>query len=136
MLDFAVEIQMANLPDPYRVAYESALVEVTEIAAKFEQLRLRKSQLETLAAALQSVFAAEAGGAETGSTSPAATQQAAPGQGSASKLVNEAETAAGEGQAGFSYLDVPNPLPENDGDPFQRRVKTAFRFKGLATQRS
>jgi hypothetical protein len=135
MLDFAVEIQMANLPDPYRVAYQSALVEVTEIAAKFEQLRVRKSQLETLVAALQPVFAAEADGAEAGSTSAAASQQAVPGENPSSQLVNGAETAAGEGQAGFSYLDVPNPLPENDGDPFQRRGKTAFRFKGLATQR-
>lgn len=122
------------LPDPYRVAYESALSEVTEIAAKFEQLRVRKSQLENLVAALRPVVAAEAGGAEISTSSTSAQLDATEGH-PGPHLLNENDAPAGEG-SGFSYLDVPNPLPENDGDPFQRRVKTAFRFKGLATQRS
>lgn len=122
------------LPDPYRVAYESALKEVTEIATTFEQLRVRKSQLETLVTALRPVFATDGGGAEV-STSPNSATQAGSEEHPGSHLLNEAEVSASE-EKGFSYLDVPNPLPENDGDPFQRRVKNAFRFKGLATQRS
>jgi hypothetical protein len=39
--------------------------------------------------------------------------------------------------ANYSFLQVPNPLPENsDGDPFKHRAKATFRFKGLAAQRS
>jgi len=124
-------------PDPYRVAYEAARAEVNEIAARFEQLRVRKGQLETLVAALQPVFAAEAGTGQAISTSPAVTQQAVTEEENpVPHLVDGTETPTREGQEGFSYLDVPNPLPDGDGDPFQRRVKTTFRFRGLATQRS
>lgn len=114
--------------DPYRFAYETALAEITEITAKFEQLRTRKSQVENLIAVLQPIFEGEAGG-----SAAVATQQAMPEEQSVSPIVNSSEA---EEQTNYSYLDVPNPLPEGDGDPFERRVKTTFRFKGLAAQRS
>jgi hypothetical protein len=105
--------------DSYRTAYETALAEVTEIAAKFEQLRLRKSQIENLIAALQPIF---------GEAKPEGESSSAEREG--------ASASQPEGSASYSYLEVPNPLPEGDGDPFQRRIKSNFRFRGLATQRS
>lgn len=120
-------------PDPYRVAYESALEETAEIAAKFEQLRVRKRQIEDLIAALQPIFAAEFG---ADSPSPVSTQHAAPEGRSSPELVGAMETSDAVEQASYSYLDVPNPLPQGDGNPFQRRVKASFRFRGLAAQRS
>ena len=111
--------------DPYRVAYESALAEVTEITAKFEQLRTRKGQIESLIAALQPIFAVEG--------AVALSQQALPEEKS---QVAAAETPESQEEPNYSFLDVPNPLPDGDGDPFQRRVKTSFRFRGLAAQRS
>lgn len=106
-------------PNPYRVAYEAALNEITEITAMFEQLRVQKGHVEHLIAVLQEYLA------PTASPIPE-TQTAEPVEGA-----QEAE-----GDSSYTYLDVPNPLPDGDGDPFQRRVKTTFRFKGLAAQRS
>ena len=111
--------------NPYHAAYAAALSHVTEITEQFEELRTRKSNLEQLVAALQSYLSPIDGVAEQ---TVAMTE--APAMES-----TEASTEA-EADRPFSYLDVPNPLPENDGDPFQRRVKSTFRFKGLATQRS
>lgn len=114
-------------PDPYHVAYQTALAEITEIVAKFDRLRTRKGHVENLIAALQPVFADQ-----TGVSSPATTQATAEEE-SGPHLVNE---SAAEEQGSYSYLNVPNPLPEGDGDPFQRRAKTSLRFKGLTAQRS
>jgi hypothetical protein len=109
-------------PNPYRVAYDAALAEITEITAQFEQLRTRKGQVEHLVTALQAYLA------PTDNEQPNA----------ASTMELQPTLAAPETvpDSAYSYLDVPNPLPDGDGDPFQRRVKTTFRFKGLTTQRS
>jgi hypothetical protein len=113
-------------PHPYRNAYDAAINELTDITAAFERLRTRKSQIEGLVLALQPFFDSQA---------PAPTQHAElPEPRSAELTADDAEPPAG-----YSFRDVPNPLPdisETGGDPFQRRVKTTFRFKGLATQRS
>ena len=116
--------------NPYRNAYEAAMAELAQISAKFEQLRTRKNHIENLISALQSVFAPDQGpGAEVSSVNetPVSTQD--------TESTGENPVEA-EPPAGYSYLDVPNPLPESEGDPFQRRVKSSFRFKGLAAQRS
>jgi hypothetical protein len=34
--------------DPYRVAYEQAMTELSEITRKFDMLRMQKSQVENL----------------------------------------------------------------------------------------
>lgn len=111
---------------PYQNAYDTAINELTKIAAAFEQLRSRKTQIETLVLALQPFFGE--------GRVPAVVQQPA------SAVVPEiAASEAAESAEGFSFEDVPNPLPdisETGGDPFQRRMKATFRFKGLATQRS
>jgi hypothetical protein len=112
-------------PQPYQNAYDTAIAELTEIAAAFEKLRVRKTQIENLVQALQPYFGGE--------QNPAASQEQ-PGS-----VVPEIAASEADPPEGYSFRDVPNPLPdisETGGDPFQRRVKATFRFKGLATQRS
>jgi hypothetical protein len=114
--------------DPYRIAYEKAVSEVAEISAKLEQLATRQSLLDALVAALQPYFTNQNEHTETPSDSfdhETTAPTAAP-----TESVEE-----GEIQTQYSYLEVPNPLPQSDGNAFERRVKTTFRFKGLATQR-
>ena len=111
-------------PQPYQNAYDTAIDELTRIAAAFEKLRARKSQIENLVQALQPFFGE--------GQSPAAAHQPP-------AVVPQIAASAEEPPEGYSFRDVPNPLPdvsETGGDPFQRRVKATFRFKGLATQRS
>jgi hypothetical protein len=110
---------------PYQNAYDTAINELTQLAAAFDQLRVRKTQIENLVQALQPFFAE--------GQIPAAVQEPA-----SAALPELAASDAGEPPEGYSFEDVPNPLPdisETGGDPFQRRVKATFRFKGLATQR-
>ena len=112
-------------PQPYQNAYDTAIGELTEIAAAFEKLRVRKIQIENLVQALQPYFGGE--------QNPIAAQEQ-PGS-----VVPEIAASEAGPPEGYSFRDVPNPLPdisETGGDPFQRRVKATFRFKGLATQRS
>lgn len=119
--------------DAYRNAYETALEELTEIHAKFEQLRTRKGQVEHLINALHSVFSLDEVRTEATPSAAEMTQVEIPAAVPQRDPVPEPES---EAPSSYSYLDVPNPLPESDGDPFQRRVKAAFKFRGLATQRS
>ncbi len=118
-------------PDPYRKAYEKAIEDLSLISETFESLITRKKLVENVVAALQPMFAAmEHASHEIPSHAPAETPQ----------VVQEASTdalEATEPAGGYSFLDVPAPLPsETDGDPFQRRVRANFRFKGLTAQRS
>lgn len=118
--------------DPYRKAYETAIEDLTQISQTFERLSARKKLVENVVLALQPVFA------RTDEVSPEipvqATIETAPAAQEESSEVGE----AGEPPAGYSFLDVPAPLPtESDGDPFQRRVRAGnFRFKGHAAHRS
>ena len=118
--------------DPYRQAYDKAVEDLTLISHQFERLSTRKKQVENLLVAFQPIFA----------TTEHSTQEL-PSHASIEtpQLASEAPTEAlesAEPEVGYSFLDVPAPLPtETDGDPFQRRVKSgSFRFKGLAAQRS
>lgn len=112
----------------YRNAYETALAELTEITAKFEQLRTHKGHVENLITVLHSIFSSD-DSVEATSIAEEMVQVAIPQS-------HPAPEPKSETPPSYSYLDVPNPLPESDGDPFHRRVKASFRFKGLATQRS
>ena len=121
-----VERKTEMNPQPYQNAYDTAINELTQIAAAFEKLRERKGQLESLVQALQPFFG-------EGQAPAAAHEQAG------SAVVPAMAASAAEPPEGYSFRDVPNPLPdisETGGDPFQRRVKATFRFKGLAAQRS
>jgi len=116
-------------PHPYQNAYDTAVHELSDIATEFEKLRARKNQIENLVKALQPLFAAEIAG-----TAVLAGADAGNPQVSREKAIDNSEPPEG-----YSFRDVPNPLPdleETGGDPFQRRGKGGFRFRGLATQRS
>ena len=116
-------------PDPYRNAYQKALEDLTVISNRFEQLSNRKKHVENLVLALQRIFSpAQHDSRESAPIAEMPSPQIAPEM--------SAETNADEAEHRFSFLDVPAPLPESDGDPFERRVKANFRFKGLAAQRS
>ncbi|HMG84470.1 MAG TPA: hypothetical protein VK574_01930 [Terracidiphilus sp.] len=118
-------------PDPYRKAYDKAVEDLTLISQTFERLSARKKLVENLVTALQPVFATKDPAQETHSSASIETPQ------DVQEISAEAHEAA-EPAGGYSFLDVPAPLPtESDGDPFQRRVKAGnFRFKGHAAQRS
>ena len=115
--------------DPYRSAYQKALEDLTNIAREFEQLSGRKKHVENLVLALQPIFAAATHEAPASSS---VVEMASPKAAQVSPELQPAE----EAEHRFSFLDVPAPLPESDGDPFERRVKANFRFRGLAAQRS
>jgi hypothetical protein len=119
--------------DAYRKAYEAALGELTNIHEKFEQLRTRKGQVENLINALHSVFSPDESRSEAMPIAPEMAQVEIEAPVPQKDPVPQPESDA---PSSYSYLEVPNPLPESDGDPFQRRVKAAFKFRGLATQRS
>jgi|SRR5579863_1998663 len=119
-------------PDPYRKAYDKAIEDLTQISQTFEQLSNRKKLVENVVAALRPVFAPlDQAVQENRSPAPIEIPQ------TAAEAPTE-RVEASEPAGGYSFLDVPAPLPsETDGDPFQRRVRAAnFRFKGLAAQRS
>ncbi len=119
---------MSMTPDPYRNAYEKALEDLSFIAERHEWLNTRKRHVENLISALQPVFDSGNQSALENSRSTAAT---AP-----QEIRMDAEKSASEAGENYSFLDVPAPLPASDGDPFERRVKASFRFRGLSAQRS
>jgi hypothetical protein len=121
---------MSMTPGPYRDAYEKALADLSFIAERHEWLNTRKRHVENLISALQPVFASGNQSALENSTSTAVPSPPSP-----QEITAEAEPA-NEAEEKYTFLDVPAPLPESDGDPFERRVKASFRFKGLSAQRS
>jgi hypothetical protein len=117
-------------PDPYRQAYEKAIEDLTQISHTFEQLNTRRKLVENLLLAFQPILAGVDAGQEN---SVHATIDPTP---TAQETSSEPIEAV-EPPEGYSFLDVPAPLPsDSDGDPFQRRVRGNFRFKGFAAQRA
>lgn len=125
-------VNKSMTPDPYRKAYEKAIEDLTLISQTFERLSTRKKLVENVIAALQPVFA---------TLEPATQDSLTHGSIESSQAAQDEPTEtseAAEPPGGYSFLDVPAPLPaESDGDPFQRRVRAgSFRFSGHAAQRS
>lgn len=110
--------------DVYRVAYDEAAAELTDIRGKFEQLLMRKSRLEGVIAVLGPLVGAS-GPANPGTAGPEPARPA---------------SANGADPGAYSFNQVPNPLPDLDetgGDPFKRRIRNALRVgteqQGLQT---
>ena len=122
---------MSMTPDPYRSAYEKALEDLSIISDRFESLNTRKRHVENLISALQPVFASDHQFAPENPTSTAAMVQT-----STEEIAAETQEPTSAAEESYTFLDVPAPLPAGDGDPFERRVKASFRFKGLSAQRS
>jgi hypothetical protein len=116
-------------PHPYQNAFDTAINELTEITATFERLRARKGQIEGLIQALQPFFE------DLPQLQP---QLSAAVEELTAAAPPEVVASDAEPPQGYSFRDVPNPLPdpsEPEADPFQRRMKATFRFRGLAAQR-
>jgi hypothetical protein len=89
--------------ETYRVAFETAKSELTEISAEFEKLRFRKDQLEKLSAVLKPLL---------GEGEPTAVQVPA-----------EDSTDRQAESAGEAPVVEPRSTPEGlVADPFQRRI--------------
>ena len=106
--------------DVYRVAFDEAAAELTEIRGRFEQLLMRKTRLEGVIAVLGPLL----GGTGTGNPGAAGTEP------------QRAASSAAEGSP-YSFNQVSNPLPDLDetgGDPFKRRIRNALRTTPLGTE--
>jgi len=116
-------------PQPYQNAYDTAVAELTEIATSFEQLRARKNLIENVIHALQPFFA----------SSEEAATRFSPGSETENQQVHAENAPVVAEPERYSFQDVPSPLPdisETGGDAFQRRVRSNFRLRGIAMQRS
>jgi hypothetical protein len=128
MLHFGRGEKARMTPHPYQNAFDTAINELTEITATFERLRARKGQIEGLILALQPFF----------ENSPQTQPQLSAAVEEPTAALSELKASDAEPPEGYSFRDVPNPLPdpsEPEADPFQRRMKATFRFRGLAAQR-
>ena len=88
----------------YRVAFDTATSELTEISSEFERLRLRKEQVERLISALKLVIGEDEGNE---STAEMTSTQLAP------QLVEAKTAVASEAKAEPAGVVT---------DPFQRRI--------------
>lgn len=105
----------------YRVAYEEASAEMSELLSRFEQLRLRKDQMEKVIEALKPLILSE------NSQVPVVERSA---------TVVERPVALGEPQPAAYPAPVPpapSPIPipvqqavEEANDPFSRRVESTI----------
>jgi hypothetical protein len=138
MLHFA-KMEQEMTRDVYRSAYETAMTELGQITIRFDQLRTRKSHIENLIVVLQqSLSKSELAPTETLTTMEMISAPS-PRPGTLGRAEQEPDPE------NYSFLQVPNPisdhhgpspLAESNGDPFQRRVRSSFRFKGISAQRS
>jgi hypothetical protein len=117
-------------PDPYLNAYETARTELAQITMRFDQLRARKSHIENLVVVLQQTLGAH--GQPT--IEPQAEMEAMSSQRAQETAPHVAEQTEPENYS-FHQVPSPSPLSESSGDPFERRVKTSFRFRGISAQR-
>lgn len=110
--------------DTYRFAFDEANAELREIVAQFEQLQLRKTQMEQVVEALRPLL----------SDAPAAAIAAevrAPEE--AAYLVEQHAEAAPEATPEpepllvEAYKEPDAELVEESADPFQRRIDNALR---------
>jgi hypothetical protein len=103
----------------YRVAFDEAKAELSELLSRFEQLRQRKDRIEKVVEALKPLLAADGQGA---SPDRAAMERAA---------------AMPERQQSYAVPEPSQPAPEpvaqaaqqgaeESNDPFQRRVESAI----------
>lgn len=110
--------------DVYRVAYDEAAAELTDIRRKFEQLLMRKSRLEGVIAVLAPLL----GASGSSNSGPAIVElQNSPSGGS----------ERSEQSGAYTFNQIPNPLPDLDetgGDPFKRRIRNALRSKPLGSE--
>jgi hypothetical protein len=103
----------------YRVAFDEASAELSEILGRFEQLRLRKDRVEKVVEALKPlVTSAEAALAAAADRNPAPVErQAAPIEAPAARAPEPAPSPMSS--------PIPYPVQQPVSDPFSRRMESA-----------
>jgi hypothetical protein len=97
----------------YRVAYDEASAELSEILGKFEQLKLRKDRVEKVVEALKPLIqGVEAASSSERSAVPAERQPAA---------VEVPASRGPEPAQSSAPSPIPYPMQQPTGDPFGRR---------------
>lgn len=109
----------------YRVAYDEASAELSEILAKFEQLRLRKDRIEKVVEALKPLISSADLGAAVAERSTAPVER----QPSTSEQAAHA--------SGVSAPPTPMPYPvqqpaDETNDPYSRRVESGVGVSSAA----
>lgn len=100
----------------YRVAYDEASAELSEILGKFEQMRLRKDRVEKVVEALKPlVFANEAAAAAERTAVP--ERQPLP--------VEVPARAAAEPVQSSAPGSIPYPIQQPSSDPYSRRMESS-----------
>jgi hypothetical protein len=121
--------------DVYRLAFDEATAELNEIIGRVEQLRQRKDRIEKFVEAFRPLLGLDV-------EEPAAEEETAEAAPYAMEQTAEPEPVVTEAAADpstYSFQQVPVPLPDLDeltSDPFQRRVRSALRFRGFSRERA
>lgn len=110
----------------YRVAYDEASAELSEILAKFEQLRVRKDRIEKVVDALKPLVASNESTVRTaeGSLAPIERQVAVP-----VPVQEPVAVAAAPAPVPVASNPIPYPVQqavEEANDPFSRRVESTI----------
>lgn len=114
VLDYAPGASMRQ--EVYRVAYDEASAELSEILGRFEQLRLRKDRVEKVVEALKPlVMAAQA------ETAAMAERVSAPAERQPVAVETQAARVPAEPVQSSAPSTIPYPVHQPTGDPFGRR---------------
>jgi hypothetical protein len=112
----------------YRVAFDEASAELSEILTRFDQLRLRKDRIEKVVEALKPLIPASESHVAEPELSATLVERQAAGE--------EQPTAAA---APTPFAAAPNPIPytvqqavEESNDPFSRRAENSSGLSSAA----
>ncbi|MGO9435716.1 MAG: hypothetical protein ACLPH3_00680 [Terracidiphilus sp.] len=108
----------------YRVAFDEASAELSEILAKFEQLRVRKDRVEKVVEALKPLVASEAIASSAERAAAPVERQPVPSEGPGHALSEAGQTAPPS--------PIPYPVQQPASDPFSRRIETSVGQGGSA----
>ena len=110
----------------YRVAYDEASAELSEILGRFEQLRLRKDRVEKVVDALKPLVMAVEAAAAAERSAAQERQQPLPVE------VQAPVRASAEPVQSTAPSPIPYPVQQPTSDPFSRRMETAVGQSGTA----
>ena len=120
VLDYAPGASMRQ--EVYRVAFDEASAELSEILSKFEQLRLRKDRIEKVVDALKPLVASE-------SLVPSAERVAVPVERQAGEPLSHSPNDPNQAS---TPSPIPYPMQQPASDPFSRRIETSGGQGGAA----
>lgn len=118
--------------DVYRVAYDEAITELSEILNKFEQLRLRKERIEKAMDVLKPLLGQSAPASLSDMNPAGPSPEAAPPMMDPSPTHTAEQQSAAVPSAVMQRIEEPISYPapqaaDNSSDPFQRRINNALR---------